>query len=169
MILYTHNKMSESTQQQIEYLQQLQHVFSPFLVQDPPPPPQPIASAPSFTSIFTNILQTYHAHQQRRVSSNASQGSLLFNTLLTISEQLLQTHLSSPEENPHELVTILLTDLEPGNDEHELYRNYKDCSICFEPIQTAITITPCKHGYHEECIKKLLQHHPSCPICRHEC
>ena len=51
-----------------------------------------------------------------------------------------------------------------------MVEKYKDhpCSICCEEPKEndKITTLPCKHHYHENCVKKWLKMHNSCPICR---
>ncbi len=55
-----------------------------------------------------------------------------------------------------------MEDLEPGE--------YKDCSICFEEFNkdSQITITPCNHVYHLNCINQWYHRSHTCPVCRGE-
>lgn len=42
-----------------------------------------------------------------------------------------------------------------------------DCAICREPM-TAAKKLPCSHIFHEGCLRLWLEHHHSCPTCRHQ-
>eukprot|EP00339_Tiarina_fusa_P002114 CAMPEP_0117017284 /NCGR_PEP_ID=MMETSP0472-20121206/13520_1 /TAXON_ID=693140 ORGANISM="Tiarina fusus, Strain LIS" /NCGR_SAMPLE_ID=MMETSP0472 /ASSEMBLY_ACC=CAM_ASM_000603 /LENGTH=312 /DNA_ID=CAMNT_0004721611 /DNA_START=860 /DNA_END=1794 /DNA_ORIENTATION=+ len=42
-----------------------------------------------------------------------------------------------------------------------------DCAICREPMETAKKL-PCEHVFHENCLRLWLEHHHSCPTCRHQ-
>lgn len=43
-----------------------------------------------------------------------------------------------------------------------------ECTICMEnaPIGTEVTVLPCTHWFHHECIKPWLQQNQTCPHCR---
>ncbi|KAF2723382.1 hypothetical protein K431DRAFT_283182 [Polychaeton citri CBS 116435] len=43
-----------------------------------------------------------------------------------------------------------------------------DCSICMEatPVGTQVTVLPCTHWFHFECIEAWLKEHDTCPHCR---
>ena len=41
-----------------------------------------------------------------------------------------------------------------------------ECSICYEEISHDAYVTECKHKFHTDCLKKWLQDHHSCPMCR---
>ena len=44
------------------------------------------------------------------------------------------------------------------------------CSICLEDIEKEAIIIPCKHFFHEECIKEYLENYNhKCPVCREIC
>ncbi|XP_052092734.1 E3 ubiquitin-protein ligase RNF12-like [Mytilus californianus] len=44
------------------------------------------------------------------------------------------------------------------------------CQVCLSEYKTgdALVNLPCKHEYHDKCIKEWLKRNASCPICRHE-
>ncbi|RPB10630.1 hypothetical protein P167DRAFT_250810 [Morchella conica CCBAS932] len=44
-----------------------------------------------------------------------------------------------------------------------------DCAVCKEDlvVDEEVANLPCKHKYHFECVKKWLEAHDTCPICRH--
>ena len=43
-----------------------------------------------------------------------------------------------------------------------------DCSICMEELElgTEVTVLPCNHSFHHQCIKLWLVQHDTCPQCR---
>ncbi|XP_016579483.1 probable E3 ubiquitin-protein ligase ZFP1 isoform X1 [Capsicum annuum] len=54
---------------------------------------------------------------------------------------------------------------EPENDKDE---DGKRCSICLEDFvpKELVTVTPCSHMFHEDCIVPWVTNHGSCPVCR---
>jgi len=44
----------------------------------------------------------------------------------------------------------------------------KRCSICLEDFEPKemVTVTPCSHMFHEDCIVPWVTNHGSCPVCR---
>ena len=45
-----------------------------------------------------------------------------------------------------------------------------ECSICMDNVEmgTLVTVLPCSHWFHEQCITAWLTQHGTCPHCRHE-
>lgn len=43
-----------------------------------------------------------------------------------------------------------------------------ECSICMDPVElgTEVTVLPCKHWFHYNCIEMWLAQHNTCPHCR---
>lgn len=43
-----------------------------------------------------------------------------------------------------------------------------ECSICIDPVEldTEVTVLPCNHWFHFDCIKAWLGQHNTCPHCR---
>lgn len=43
-----------------------------------------------------------------------------------------------------------------------------ECSICMDPVElgTEVTVLPCKHWFHYNCIEMWLNQHNTCPHCR---
>lgn len=59
-------------------------------------------------------------------------------------------------------------DLPVSDKEFERDEGGKRCAICledFEPRQE-VTVTPCKHMFHEECIVPWVKSNAGCPVCR---
>ena len=51
----------------------------------------------------------------------------------------------------------------------EIIENYTpECSICFEKLTSNVTILPCIHKYHSNCINEWHNHSYTCPQCRKE-
>ena len=48
------------------------------------------------------------------------------------------------------------------------YSKYSRCSICMEDFTEgeAVVLCPCKHCYHDHCIKEWLRLKNSCPLCK---
>lgn len=46
----------------------------------------------------------------------------------------------------------------------------QECSVCKEnyKLNDNLTVMPCNHNFHEECLVNWLKLHNSCPICRME-
>lgn len=46
--------------------------------------------------------------------------------------------------------------------------NKAECSICMESVElgTEVTVLPCQHWFHFDCIKSWLTEHDTCPHCR---
>lgn len=47
----------------------------------------------------------------------------------------------------------------------------EDCIICLEPMKntsTKISLTPCSHPFHEQCLWQWLRKSKVCPLCRFE-
>lgn len=42
----------------------------------------------------------------------------------------------------------------------------EECAVCREAFKAQATSLPCKHLYHQECIRPWLERHNSCPLCR---
>ncbi|KAH8743240.1 hypothetical protein F5883DRAFT_48431 [Diaporthe sp. PMI_573] len=43
-----------------------------------------------------------------------------------------------------------------------------DCTICIDELYLGddVTVLPCKHWFHGECVVRWLEEHNTCPICR---
>lgn len=43
-----------------------------------------------------------------------------------------------------------------------------ECSICMDPVEleSEVTVLPCKHWFHDQCIEMWLTQHNTCPHCR---
>jgi hypothetical protein len=44
----------------------------------------------------------------------------------------------------------------------------KTCSICTEEIQFDLTVTPCLHFFHSECLREAKSYKTECPNCRQD-
>ncbi|KAF7722356.1 hypothetical protein EC973_003201 [Apophysomyces ossiformis] len=47
--------------------------------------------------------------------------------------------------------------------------NDSSCLICFDNLQNNISVVPCRHAFHDNCIRKWIRtqgHHAQCPVCR---
>lgn len=64
----------------------------------------------------------------------------------------------TPKHNPMPMKRIKIT---PTNQE---------CSICLDNIsENAVKCCQCGHCFHEKCIKRWLENHTTCPLCRQTC
>lgn len=41
-----------------------------------------------------------------------------------------------------------------------------DCPICWEPLETFVSETECKHRFHTKCLCTSIRKDPLCPLCR---
>lgn len=64
------------------------------------------------------------------------------------------------DTNEYRGVVTNLSNLEPGEN--------RCCSICLEDFtkDSQITITPCNHEYHLDCMKQWYCRNHTCPVCR---
>jgi len=45
----------------------------------------------------------------------------------------------------------------------------KECPICKEELlPEQVSVTPCCHAFHEDCIQRWTLINPSCPVCRYD-
>ena len=79
---------------------------------------------------------------------------------VTIS-RVIAAHEAPPSPKPLVFDTVRV-----GPD--KLLEGQDKCPIClveFEKNDKG-NVLPCKHGFHEQCIKEWTKNHPTCPICR---
>ena len=51
---------------------------------------------------------------------------------------------------------------------YKLFTGKVECSICMDDVEigTEVTILPCDHWFHDDCIRHWLKEHDTCPHCR---
>lgn len=127
--------------------------------QQPPPPQHPPSGAASLLALF----------QLMSGISGGRTGDMVF------SEEELQRVLQQLAEHaepggPLPATEDAINALPKKNvDQAMLGDDGKaECSICIESVQVGeeVTLLPCHHWFHEECIKAWLNEHDSCPHCR---
>lgn len=54
--------------------------------------------------------------------------------------------------------------------EKEKDEDGKSCTICLEEFEPReeVTVTPCNHMFHEDCITPWVKSNGQCPVCRYE-
>lgn len=95
------------------------------------------------------------------------------NTLMSIIEGILL--MAAIDDSREEYENSIQKN--PGNTQKiktyvvEFNSNKKQCPICLVDFNEGDINgkLPCKHTFHEECIKTWFQDNNSCPICREEC
>ena len=85
-----------------------------------------------------------------------------------IITQLMEQHQAGNAPGPasEEAIKLLPT---KQIDEKDLGENGKaECSICMDEVHIGgtVTVLPCEHWFHHECIKAWLSEHDTCPHCR---
>ena len=103
---------------------------------------------------FQGFFQRHHGDQQ-------------FENLLNLIMQNDPNRYGTPpasEKSIDELKKELIND-----DNHENYSK-NECSICKDNYKKGevITIMPCEHVFHDDCLIPWLKRHNSCPVCRYE-
>lgn len=101
--------------------------------------------------------------------ANAQHGDAVFSqeALDRIMSQLMEQNANNgPPPAPQELINQLpkkkVDEEMLGND------HMAECSICMDNVEvgTEVTILPCQHWFHFECIESWLKEHDTCPHCR---
>ena len=71
----------------------------------------------------------------------------------------------SQEERPEERGASeeVMQDLERQNTQTN---DGADCPICREGMEESVALYPCNHTFHLQCIRRWLQTHDTCPVCR---
>ena len=52
------------------------------------------------------------------------------------------------------------------DDDQEKQPEVDDCPICWEPLETALSETECKHKFHTKCLCTSVRRDHLCPMCR---
>lgn len=100
---------------------------------------------------------------------NARSGDAVFSqeALDRVMSQLMeQNQTNGPPPAPQEVINQLpkkkVDEEMLGND------HMAECSICMDNVEvgTEVTVLPCTHWFHFECIESWLKEHDTCPHCR---
>jgi len=101
---------------------------------------------------------------------NAQHGDFVFNqeALDRIVTQLMEQHQGgnapppASEEAIHSLPTKKVDESMIGDD------GKAECSICMDDVSLGdeVTVLPCTHWFHRECVTHWLKEHDTCPHCR---
>ena len=91
---------------------------------------------------------------------------------------LLEVMIEPPVNTEMEDIKVTLTETEFDNLPHQtvtarILKNFehKDCNVCIENynVGDSIVTLPCKHYFHENCIRGwLCNEKVTCPVCRHD-
>jgi hypothetical protein len=48
--------------------------------------------------------------------------------------------------------------------------SHEDCAICLEPFanDNGVTVSRCKHAFHQDCLSTWIEQSSSCPLCRQQ-
>ena len=85
-----------------------------------------------------------------------------------IRDLLIFTIIEEPINNIEEDVRVVVSEND-FNTLKEIDVEGENCAICLEKIETKAIILPCKHVYHNKCIKEWLCNHSyKCPICKND-
>lgn len=100
---------------------------------------------------------------------NAQHGDAVFSqeALDRVMSQLMEQNATNgPPPAPQEVINQLpkkkIDETMLGND------GQAECSICMDNVEigTEVTVLPCQHWFHFECIESWLKEHDTCPHCR---
>ena len=104
------------------------------------------------------------------IPGNGVQGDAVYSqeALDRIVSQLMEQHQSGNAPGPaseaaiRSLPTRAITDDDAGDS------GTADCSICMDTVPTGgtVTVLPCSHWFHADCIHAWLGEHDTCPHCR---
>lgn len=104
------------------------------------------------------------------IPGNGVQGDAVYSqeALDRIVSQLMEQHQSGNAPGPaseaaiRSLPTRAITDDDAGDS------GTADCSICMDTVPTGgtVTVLPCSHWFHADCIHAWLGEHDTCPVCR---
>lgn len=85
-----------------------------------------------------------------------------------IVSQLMEQHQSGNAPGPASESAIKSLPRRPITDADAGDSGSADCSICMEsvPVGDTVTVLPCSHWFHHECIRAWLGEHDTCPHCR---
>jgi uncharacterized membrane protein YgcG len=134
--------------------------------QDPRQNQQP--RGPSGNPVFpATILQLLN---NLAIPGNGVQGDAVYSqeALDRIVSQLMETHQTGNAPGPaseaaiRSLPTRAITEEDAGDS------GTADCSICMDTVPTGgtVTVLPCSHWFHADCIHAWLGEHDTCPVCR---
>lgn len=85
-----------------------------------------------------------------------------------VMSQLMEQHSSGNAPGPASEAAIEALPQRPAS-KKELGEEMKaDCSICMDEVREReeITVLPCSHWFHPDCVKFWLKEHDTCPVCR---
>jgi E3 ubiquitin-protein ligase RNF115/126 len=104
------------------------------------------------------------------IPGNGVQGDAVYSqeALDRIVSQLMETHQTGNAPGPaseaaiRSLPTRAITEEDAGDS------GTADCSICMDTVPTGgtVTVLPCSHWFHADCIHAWLGEHDTCPVCR---
>ncbi|KAK5088985.1 hypothetical protein LTR05_003209 [Lithohypha guttulata] len=134
-----------------------------------------------FSMLFPGSPQNQNRNGQRQMQSpldllgmllnpaNARSGDAVFSqeALDRVVSQLMEQNQQNgappaPEEIINSLPRKAVDKTMLGDDDKA------ECSICMDNVEmgTEVTVLPCKHWFHFECIQHWLKEHDTCPHCR---
>jgi E3 ubiquitin-protein ligase RNF115/126 len=102
--------------------------------------------------------------------ANARMGDAVYSNeaLDRVVSQLMEQHSTSTAPGPASEAAINSLPKMIITKEHQDSAGNADCSICMEAAApgSEVTVLPCKHWFHGECVTEWLHQHDTCPQCR---
>lgn len=85
-----------------------------------------------------------------------------------IVSQLMEQHQTGNAPGPASEAAIRSLPTRPITKEDGGDSGSADCSICMDevPVGDSVTVLPCSHWFHHDCIRAWLGEHDTCPVCR---
>ena len=104
------------------------------------------------------------------IPGNGVQGDAVYSqeALDRIVSQLMEQHQTGNAPGPASEAAIRSLPTRPITDEDAGDSGTADCSICMDTVPTGgtVTVLPCSHWFHADCIHAWLGEHDTCPVCR---
>ncbi|XP_071685820.1 uncharacterized protein [Rutidosis leptorrhynchoides] len=136
----------------------------------PPFPLARVTSQPSMQNLGSSFNMPTDAHPRR---SSTSQSSIATDPILMGDGQIkglekLRREIYNPGIQRVNLYYRNYDDFKAKSQEEQSNNDGQRCSVClddFEPREM-VTLTPCNHMFHENCIVPWVKSHGQCPTCR---
>ncbi|KAB8337040.1 hypothetical protein FH972_021344 [Carpinus fangiana] len=102
--------------------------------------------------------------------ANAQSGDAVYSNEAfdRVLSQLMEQHRSGNAPGPASEAAIAALPRRPVGPRELGEEGKAECSICMDSVTTGVEISvlPCSHWFHPDCVKAWLSEHDTCPVCR---